>query len=214
MEKIKKYLDEMFKELPRNEAANRIKAEMLENLGERYEELLAETGSTDEAERQVIAEIGTAEEIRETISLASPKKRFSATVVQIIVLVLSVGYVIYMQFTRVDYYRFLNMVPHLVLVTFVLPLLFSVGAWLGMKILNRLTLPKGIFIPNKKIRWALLIVGAAFYGLYGLMFLDNIINEIIGPIPIILFRLHLFMWNNTYLFAIAAVLLYLGKKKQ
>lgn len=213
MERIQKHLDGMFKELPRNEAADRIKAEMLENLTERYEELLAQTGSAEEAERQVIAEIGTAEEIREAILLASPKKRPIVTILQVAAVALSLGYAIFERITREYNRERFYFVFGWILASVALPLLFFYGATLGMKIINRYAQPDGLIIKNKKLRMIFLIISIAFLMIFGLASLNIVINLLGCTFVFFPATMYNFIFNNSYLFGVAAVLFYLGRKK-
>ncbi len=213
MERIKTHLDGMFKELPRNGAAERIKAEMLENLQERYEELLAQTGSAEEAERQVIAEIGTAEEIREAILLASPKQRRIFTVMEIIALALSVGFVIFESATHAYFARSFNLWPRLIRVYYVQPLFYFTGAWVGAKALDYFMRPKGFAIQNKRLRRAFFIASIAVLSLFGAIMLVDLLNHIFSIGNFIPLQLYFLFWQNSYLFAITSVFLYLGKKR-
>lgn len=70
MEAIRNYVDALFATLPQNADAQRIKAEMLANLEEKYHALLDEGKNEAEATGIVIASIGSADELREMFGRA------------------------------------------------------------------------------------------------------------------------------------------------
>lgn len=69
MEAIRNYVDALFAALPQDANTQRIKADMLASLEEKYQTLLAEGKSPAEATGLVIASIGSADELRETFGL-------------------------------------------------------------------------------------------------------------------------------------------------
>lgn len=70
METIRNYVDALFATLPQDADTQRIKADMLANLEEKYQTLLDEGKSKAEATGIVIASIGSAEELREEFGLS------------------------------------------------------------------------------------------------------------------------------------------------
>lgn len=208
MEGVKKTLDELFKNLPRNAAAKRIKAEMLENLMQRYEELAAEQGP-DEAQRQVIAEIGSAEEIREAINLSAPKKQMTATVIQAVIVILCIGYAVFIGVNHVNFKTHFILLPILINYCAILPLLYFFGTWLAMKIVDHYAQPKGLYIKNKMLRRVFFIAGILFLALYTLVTVKTFIpiNVFIPP------QVTNLIWQNSFVCGIASALLYLGGKK-
>lgn len=208
MDAIQKSLEELFNSLPRNAAAKRMKAEMLENLTQRYEELAGDLGA-EEAARQVIAEIGPAEEIRQAIYLASPKSRMTATVVQCGVVALCIVYIIYASITGNYYRQNFTIWPTLIYYYLALPILFFFGAWLVMKIINHYAQPKGIHIKSKRLRGIFFITGVTYLLLYVLIIISSFTPVLIFLPP----QVTNFLWTNSYLFGIASVLIYLGIKK-
>lgn len=70
MEAIRNYVDALFAALPQNADTQRIKADMLANLEEKYTVLLEEGKNQAEATGIVIASIGSADELRETFGFA------------------------------------------------------------------------------------------------------------------------------------------------
>ena len=70
METIRNYIEALFATLPQNADTQRIKADMLSNLEEKYHALLEEGKNEAEATGIVIASIGSADELRETFGFA------------------------------------------------------------------------------------------------------------------------------------------------
>lgn len=70
MEAIRNYVEALFAILPQNADTQRIKADMLSNLEEKYHTLLEEGKNEAEATGIVIASIGSADELRETFGFA------------------------------------------------------------------------------------------------------------------------------------------------
>ena len=212
MDAIKKSLDKLFNSLPRNAAAKRIKAEMLENLTQRYEELASDLGA-EEAQRQVIAEIGPAEEIREAISLAAPKKGWIVTLIQISLVALCIAYSIFIAINKAYLKNEFITQPIWIYYSAALPLLFFFGAWLLMKAVNYYKRPDGVYIKDRKVRWVICSAGILIVAVFGLVCL-NLIANLLG-FQFVLFPLQLIdvLTHNSYLFGIAAVLIYLGIKK-
>lgn len=74
MEAIRNYIDALFAALPQTAEAQRVKADMLANLEERYQALLEEGKNEAEATGLVIASIGSAEELRDMFGLAGQSR--------------------------------------------------------------------------------------------------------------------------------------------
>ena len=71
MEAIRNYVEALFAALPQNTDTQRIKADMLANLEEKYHALLEEGKNEAEATGLVIASIGSADELREEFGLSA-----------------------------------------------------------------------------------------------------------------------------------------------
>lgn len=69
MEAIRNYVEALFATLPQNADTQRIKADMLANLEEKYHALLDEGKNEAEATGLVIASIGSADELREEFDI-------------------------------------------------------------------------------------------------------------------------------------------------
>lgn len=69
MEAIRNYVEALFAGLPQRGDVLRVKADMLANLEDKYNTLLAEGKNEDEATGIVVASIGSAEELREELGL-------------------------------------------------------------------------------------------------------------------------------------------------
>lgn len=71
METIRNYVEALFASLPQSPELDRMRAEMLENLEEKYRDLLWEGKSEAEAAGTVIAGVGSAAELRAELGLDS-----------------------------------------------------------------------------------------------------------------------------------------------
>ena len=69
MEAIRNYVEALFASLPQNADTQRIKDDMLANLEEKYQALLAEGKNPAEVTGIIIASIGSAEELRKELGL-------------------------------------------------------------------------------------------------------------------------------------------------
>lgn len=78
METIRNYVEALFAALPQDADTQRIKADMLSNLEEKYQTLLDEGKNEAEATGIVIASIGSAEELREEFGLSEKAKSSTA----------------------------------------------------------------------------------------------------------------------------------------
>jgi len=71
METIKNYLDQMFANMPNTEAVRRAKSELLQMMEDKYNELIEEGKSENEAVGAVISDFGNLEELAEDLGVAS-----------------------------------------------------------------------------------------------------------------------------------------------
>lgn len=69
MDKIRAYVDAMFSSLPNTQAAAEMKQNILENMQEHYEELIAQGMSENEALGTVIAQFGSIDEIKRALGV-------------------------------------------------------------------------------------------------------------------------------------------------
>ena len=69
MNAIKNYLDNMFRNLPNTEEVRRAKSELLEMMEDKYEELIKEGKTENEAVGIVISEFGNLDELAETLGI-------------------------------------------------------------------------------------------------------------------------------------------------
>ena len=70
MNAIRSYLDNMFRNLPNTEAVRKAKAELLEMMEDKYEELISEGKSENEAVGIVISEFGNLDELAESLGIS------------------------------------------------------------------------------------------------------------------------------------------------
>ena len=70
MNAIKNYLDNMFRNLPNTEEVRRAKAELLQMMEDKYEELMAEGKTENEAVGIVISEFGNLDELAESLGIS------------------------------------------------------------------------------------------------------------------------------------------------
>lgn len=69
MNAIKNYLDNMFRNLPNTEEVRRAKSELLQMMEDKYEELISEGKSENEAVGIVISEFGNLDELAESLGI-------------------------------------------------------------------------------------------------------------------------------------------------
>jgi VIT1/CCC1 family predicted Fe2+/Mn2+ transporter len=69
MDQIKSYVDAMFEELPKTGAVAEMKQNILENMQERYNELLSEGKSKNEALGAVISQFGNIDEVKKELGI-------------------------------------------------------------------------------------------------------------------------------------------------
>ena len=70
MNAIKNYLDNMFRNLPNTEEVRRAKAELLQMMEDKYEELISEGKTENEAVGIVISEFGNLDELAESLGIS------------------------------------------------------------------------------------------------------------------------------------------------
>ena len=70
MNAIRNYLDNMFRNLPNTEAVRRAKAELLQMMEDKYEELIAEGKTENEAVGIVISEFGNLDELADSLGIS------------------------------------------------------------------------------------------------------------------------------------------------
>ena len=70
MNAIRNYLDNMFRNLPNTEAVRRAKSELLQMMEDKYEELIAEGKTENEAVGVVISEFGNLDELAESLGIS------------------------------------------------------------------------------------------------------------------------------------------------
>ena len=200
MQKVKFYLDEMFQELPKSKRAKELKAEILANMEERYQELTEQNKKQAEIENQLIVEIGTAQEIRENINLVSTKNK----VVEIgIYLMLLVGTVFLLFATHNFDISFgykvviLNVAHHLT---------YFFGTIFVLNVINLLIRPKEIFVENKRSRIACFVLSV-------ILMLSLITISIHPTISMHLARFVLQPYNVVLIAVLSGILFFLGSRK-
>ena len=70
MNAIRNYLDNMFRNLPNTEEVRRAKTELLEMMEDKYEELIKEGKTENEAVGIVISEFGNLDELAESLGIS------------------------------------------------------------------------------------------------------------------------------------------------
>ena len=70
MNAIRNYLDNMFRNLPNTEAVRRAKSELLQMMEDKYEELIAEGKTENEAVGIVISEFGNLDELADSLGIS------------------------------------------------------------------------------------------------------------------------------------------------
>lgn len=69
METIRSYIETMFSTWPSSEATLRVKTQMLELMEDKYQELIGEGKSSNEAIGQVLSEFGNIEELKRELAI-------------------------------------------------------------------------------------------------------------------------------------------------
>lgn len=79
MKKIKKHVEEWFKELPENEHNLRIKEDIIQNLEEKVYDLMQQGKDEEDAVNKALVDFGDIEDIKAELGLypVKPKNRFS-----------------------------------------------------------------------------------------------------------------------------------------
>lgn len=175
MQNVKKYVDEMFRELPNSERARKLKTEILFNMEDRYQELLDQKVDAKEVEKQLISEIGTSEEIRENINLNNTRKQTTVIGLQLLMFVLAISYTTYMKINKLEVILAFNGFPLLVSDVVSYPIAIFLGTVLALTALNHVMRPKGIFVCNKRVRITFLIVSMASTSIY-LLFVFRVLG--------------------------------------
>ena len=70
MNAIRNYLDNMFRNLPNTEEVRRAKSELLQMMEDKYEELIAEGKTENEAVGIVISEFGNLDELADSLGIS------------------------------------------------------------------------------------------------------------------------------------------------
>lgn len=68
MEKLKKYIEDLFKEYPKTKKTRELKEELLADLSEKYNDLIKEGKSENDAYQEIISSIGDIDEIINTLN--------------------------------------------------------------------------------------------------------------------------------------------------
>ena len=66
-ERVKRYLDELFEDAPKTRKAMELKEEMMQNSMEKYQDLLSDGWSEEDAYKNVIGSIGDVTELFEDL---------------------------------------------------------------------------------------------------------------------------------------------------
>ena len=211
MQGVRKYVDEMFRELPNSKRAKELKAEIISNMEERYLELSENNSDINQVEKQLITEIGTSKEIRENINLDNSKRQIILLGIELIVFILAISYSIYAKINDPVFRMEYNILPMWIAHLASNPIAIFTGTILFLTIVNHMIKPQTIFIQNKSIRLSLLIASILMIALYLIMILRNF-----GIIhfPFIHWKFFYHISNNINIIAAATgVFYYMGTKK-
>lgn len=210
MQNVKKYVDEMFRELPNSERARKLKTEILYNMEDRYQELLDQKVDADQVEKQLIFEIGTPEEIRENINLNNTKKQTTVIGIQLLIFVLAISFSTYVKIYELEFVRAFKVFPMWLSQFISYPIAMFFGTVLALTALNHLMRPKGIIICKKGLRITFLSTSIALMIIY-LLFITDIFGYIslLSPGYLTMF----IMKYVDQMAIVAGVLFYLGSKK-
>lgn len=209
MQKVKCYVDEMLQELPKSKRAKELKAEILANMEERYQELAEQNKEQDEIENQLISEIGTAAEIRKNINLTNKTKQVVVVGLELFIFFVAVGYISYVKLNEHIFRSTFEIYQIVIANVVAFPLAIFFGTVLALNIVNYLIRPKEIFRPRKGLRIASLTASITLMLLYCLFTLHALGIYMIMPA-------HLVFFIGRYINIIAGftgILFYLGKKK-
>ena len=209
MQKVRSYVDKMFQELPRSNRAKELKAEILSNIEERYQELAEQNKGQEEIENQLIAEIGTAQEIRENINLMSTKRQWVVIGLQLLILLIAIGYIRYVQINKHIFDATLTHYPLIIADIVAYPFAIFFGILLSLNLVNYLIKPSEIFLPRKGLRIASLAVSIILMLFYFSFVLHAFTVYLVMPV-----QLMFFMLRNIHIIAVfIGILFYLGVKK-
>ncbi|MCW3491521.1 hypothetical protein [Dethiobacter alkaliphilus] len=208
MQKVECYVDKMFEELPKSKRARELKAEILANMEERYQELAEQNKEQEEIENQLIAEIGTAQEIRENINLVGTKRQWVANGLQLLILLTAIGYIWYVRINVHIFRATFQGYPIVIAQYVAYPFAIFFGIILAINLLNYLMKPKEIFLPKKWLRITIFATSIMLILLYCLFILHAFTPLMISV------QLSSFMLRNINIVAgLTGILFYFGTKK-
>ncbi len=180
MDAIQAYVKRLFLELPRNNRSLALREEMLCNAQEKYDALLESGAEAGQAEREVIAEIGTAKDIRREYRLGLGRDQWVLLGVSALVCLLSLGLLLYCRILRGNYlsefsYRLGTDYFLRVAAEYLVPfLLCCFGLILLLFVLRRLALVSpGLVIPSRPLRWSMIIIALLVISLYSLILCNH-----------------------------------------
>lgn len=209
MDEIKKRIDDMFRGLARTVEAKRLHAEILANAQQRYEGLLAQGIAPEEAVRLVVEDLGTEEELRESLPV-NGKPLGIASLCCGAFLVLSLGYFAVYRWRLAELtWKYFRAEFALLLHLLFLPAFFFAVGFFACMLLQRLSAGGRA---GKAVRWHkkafwLSIVLVALYVVVGLAWLGG------APFPRSMVYIYNFIYKNGYIFFIPGCLLYFGCKR-
>jgi len=210
VQKVNCYVDKMFQELPKSKRAKELKAEILANMEERYQELTEQDKGQEEIENQLIAEIGTAQEIRENINLISTKRQWTVIGLQLLILLIAIGYIRYVQINVHIFEAMMMYYPFLLIADIVAyPLVIFFGILLALNLVSYLIKPDVIFLPRKGLRNASLAVSIILMLVYFSFVLHVFTVYLMMPVQLMFFMLR----NINIIAGFIGILFYLGVKK-
>ncbi|OEF97589.1 hypothetical protein [Desulfuribacillus alkaliarsenatis] len=209
MQQVKSYLDEIFRELPNSRRAKELKSDMLADMEERYQELIEHGKDSVKVEKQLIDEIGTADEIRENINLNSGKSKLIFIAVQLLIFITAFMYKRHVELNHREFISSFNAYPIMAAKFVATPLMFFIGMIIGLQVLNYLNKPREIFVKQKWLRVAFLIASFVLIVMWGSFAISSL-----GIYRTFSMQFVNFMIANVNVVAGAAgVLFYLGVKK-
>lgn len=207
MDNLKKYLDELFSQLPNSMRANTLKSEILTNMEKRYQELMKQNIEINQVEKQLIDEIGTVEEIRKKINFNS-KKESIVSAIEVFIFIITFGFSIYASSNDHVFSSNYNNIPRIISTILTKPISLFLGTVLILTIIEYIIKPQKDFLKNKRIRLTLLIISIFLIALYLLM-----IFSIMGPIHIFMKSSYLIYKKINIIAVITGIFYYLGRKK-
>lgn len=214
MEMIKRYLDGMFRELPRGRRARELKAEMLANIEERYRELKEKKIEPEKIRNQLIAEIGTSTEIRENINLENPVRPLVIIGIQALLIIAAICFYAYVQANMEHYKRTWNFLPSFAATLIAVPAIRFFSVLLVLNILNFLVRPRQISISLKWVRIACMVIGLIALGWWLLFSVQIVLSLAAGWVFPPVLRVNPIIYNHVNIIAgFAGLLIYLGIKR-